>query len=71
MAKNKQNLVKRKVDPLKHILVTKMQRRFVDCLIYHEGRTTRREEALQAGNSDKYADEKEYKIKKKQNVVAY
>ena len=71
MAKNKQNLVKRKVDPLKPILVTEMQRRFVDFLIYHEGRTTRREAALQAGYSDKCADEMAYKLMKNPKVLAY
>ena len=64
MAKNKQNLVKRKVDPLKPILITEMQRRFVDFLIYHEGRTTRREAAIHAGYSDKCADESAYKLGK-------
>ena len=52
MAKNKQNLVKKKIDYLAPIKITEMQRRFVDYLIYHEGRTTRRDAAIKAGYSE-------------------
>ena len=71
MAKNKQNLVKKKIDYLAPIKVTEMQRRFVDYLIYHEGRTTRRDAAIRAGYSENCADEAAYKLMKNPKVLAY
>jgi len=71
MAKNKQNLVKKKIDYLAPIKITEMQRRFVDYLIYHEGRTTRRDAAIKAGYSENCADEAAYKLMKNPKVLAY
>ena len=71
MAKNKQNLVKKKIDPLQPILVTEMQRRFVDYLVYHEGRTTRTEAAIKAGYSPKDAAHEAWRLMKNPKVLAY
>ena len=71
MAKNKQNLVKKKIDPLQPILVTEMQRRFVDYLVYHEGRTTRTEAAIKAGYAPKDAAHEAWRLMKNPKVLAY
>ena len=71
MAKNKQNLVKKKMDPLQPILVTEMQRRLVDYLVYHEGRTTRTDAAIKAGYAPKDAAHEAWRLMKNPKVLAY
>ena len=52
---SKELVKKEATDIVEHDGLTTMQRRFCDYLIYHEGRTTQTEAAIQAGYAEKNA----------------
>ena len=64
-----QELVKKKADV--PVDLTEMQRRFVDYLVYNEGRTTHTDAALKAGYAPKSATQEASRLMRNPKVQAY
>ena len=64
-----QELVKKKADV--PVDLTEMQRRFVDYLVYNEGRTTHTDAALKAGYAPKSATKEASRLMRNPKVQAY
>ena len=64
-----QELVKKKADV--PVDLTEMQRRFVDYLVYNEGRTTQTDAALKAGYAPKSATQEPSRLMRNPKVQAY
>ena len=64
-----QELVKKKADV--PVDLTEMQRRFVDYLVYNEGRTTHTDAALKAGYAPKSATQEASRLMRNRKVQAY
>ena len=64
-----QEIVKKKADI--PVDLTEMQRRFVDYLVYNEGRTTHTDAAIKAGYSPKSATQEASRLMRNAKVQAY
>ena len=64
-----QELVKKKADV--PVDLTEMQRRFVDYLVYNEGRTTHTDAAIKAGYAPKSATQEASRLMRNPKVQAY
>ena len=64
-----QEIVKKKADI--PVDLTEMQRRFVDYLVYNEGRTTHTDAAIKAGYSPKSATQEASRLMRNPKVQAY
>ena len=64
-----QEIVKKKADI--PVDITEMQRRFVDYLVYNEGRTTHTDAAIKAGYSPKSATQEASRLMRNAKVQAY
>ncbi len=64
-----QELVKKKADV--PVDINEMQRRFVDYLVYNEGRTTHTDAALKAGYAPKSATQEASRLMRNPKVQAY
>ena len=64
-----QEIVKKKADI--PVDLTEMQRRFVDYLVYNEGRTTHTDAAIKAGYSPKSATQEASRLMRTPKVQAY
>ena len=64
-----QEIVKKKANPIDAL--TEMQRRFVDYLVYNQGRTTYTDAALHAGYSPKRANVEGSELMDNEKVIKY